>query len=713
MDACLNLPGDGQPPDVAADVSPTQMVEMMNSGIWISDKSGNPYAGYPESLTTFWQANSPPVTDSLTDTQVAWDPAAQRWLVTTLAETAAYDNGDLYFAFRKTSDATQGWNVYNLANICSDSQNGNFPAPDQPVLGFNQIAGIPSESWVAVDLQCKGAGGNGTGSDQAVLIPATVLTESPPPSTLSQTILTPPVIGTRPSRDISGDSNYPLYFAASEAPCSNSSSPCVALYTLYDSYGTYGLQLADESPANGAPGSYGLFTPAQHDSCGSGSACAADLGDARIENVVIQKGIDGNTYLLTSFHAGDTSSGTTQALWFVAQNPAATGFITKWNDWWVGGSGWWAGYPTITMDGYLGIAYTFQTFYYGSNIYPNWSIAKGFDPTETTNPPTLGYGILGNPNRCAYAGCPPKDTRWGDYISTIWDPNLPAPASSNGFWTAQEYSNGGGSQTGSNQATQITELANPLPYYVSQGGGEAECNVGDGGTCKLTLSTPPSLKNGDVVLVFLLIAGKYSKPPAPPDSTWTELPIADQGGATDMVVGSCATKDLLTTYAYAHVYGSSTEGGTYEFKHVVDYWCGTTQVGELAGSAFAYRGADTTAADYVVNAYAAAQPTGTITVGPAPNPSPSDGTLISVFQPLGFESGKPPADDSCGSVSGLTGSPLANWETLIGGQDFSAGCFAAADVGIPTSGTAMNQYSATSSIRGYHTFGWQVLLPPM
>ncbi len=550
----------------------------------------------------------------------------------------------------------------------------------------------------------------GTGSDQVVLIPATVLTQSPAPLSLSQTTITPPVIGARPSRDISGDANYPLYFAASQVP-SGSSSPYVALYTLYNSYGTWGLQFVDQSPGNGAPGTFGLFTPAQHDSCGAGSACAVSLQDARISSVVIQKGIDANTYLLTSFQAGDTSSSTTQALWFVAQDPAYNGYQTKWNDWWVGGSGWWAGYPTITMDGYLGIAYTFQTFYYGSNIYPNWYLAKGFDPTETTNPPLLGYGILGNPNRGAYAGCPPKTTRWGDYMSTIWDPNLPAPAASNGFWTAQEFSNGGGSQTGSNQSTQITELANPLPYYLDTSENESECGGGDGSTCKLKIAAPPDLKNGDVVLAFLDMGGKYSKPTAPPDSSWTDLPIGNQGGTTSMQVGSCATKDLSSIFAYAHVYGSSTESGTYEFKHVISYICNNTNAyPEIEGALFAYRGADPTATDYVVDAYASEAPT--ITVGPAPNPSPSDGTLVNVFDPLGFESGSPPADDTCSTLSGLTGSPLANWETVPGGAEFLGACYADADAGVPAAGTSINQYSATTSGNGYHTFGWQVLLPP-
>ncbi len=249
---------------------------------------------------------------------------------------------------------------------------------------------------------------------------------------------------------------------------------------------------------------------------------------------------------------------------------------------------------------------------------------------------------------------------------------------------------------------------------MSQSAIESECNVGDGGTCKLKLPTPPGLKDGDVVLVFVAMAGKFEKPPAPPDNTWTELPLANQSGATSMVVGSCGTNDQLTAYAYAHVYGSATESGTYKFTHVINYICNSNSLPDLAGSAFAYRAADPMAADYVVNGYSSAQQTGTVTLGPAPNSSPSDGTLINVFNGGGCEGGE--TYEQCGGLSGLTGSPLANWETLIDGlidgQTVGGGCFAAADVGIPATGTAMNQYSANDTINSFHTFGWQVLLPP-
>ncbi|HUY26495.1 MAG TPA: hypothetical protein VMV27_03660 [Candidatus Binataceae bacterium] len=705
-DACVA--GQGEPPDVAADVSPTQIVEIINSGIWISDKAGNLAAGFPESPGTFWAANSPPSGDFLSDTQVAWDPFAQRWLASTLAMPTTLDNGDLYIAFSKSSDATAGWNFYKLANVCSSTQNGQWPVPDQPVIGYNQ-------TWAAIDLQCRGVKGIGSGSDQLVLIADSVLTQSPAPTTLTATVLTPPAFGSRPSRDISAGAGLNLFLAASSVP-SSSSLPYVEVYQI-DDYG--GLSVVGNSPGNGVPGEYGGFPSAQHDSCGAGSACAVNLQDARITNVVLQKGSDGNNYLLTSFHAGGVGTGTVQALWFVLRNPTYRTPFTAWNEFYVGGPGWWAGYPTITMDNALGIAFTFQSFYYGSNIYPNWYVAKGFASSGSTGnggsggPPLLGYGILSNAYRGPYAGCASlTPTRWGDYMSTVWDPNLPAPAAGNGFWTAQEYSNGGGAQTGSNQSTQITALADPLPNYVSNSQNESECGGGNGSACVLKLTTPSGLQNGDVVLAFLDMGGNFPKPPAPPpDKTWTELPIANQSAATSMLVGSCATHDLSTIYAYAHIYGSSTESGTYKFSHPIYYLCNNPSAyPELEGALFAYRGADPTAADYLVDGYASAQQTGTVTVGPAPSSSPSEGTLINVFDAGGSEGGE--YYEGCGSLSGLTGSPIANWETLVAGSNIGLACYEIADLGIPTAGTAINQYSANTTASQFHTFGWQVLLPP-
>ena len=213
--------GQSQPPDVAAGVSATQAVELLNNvGLFIYDKQGNQLD--TETLPNFWFTNSPPSGSNLTDTQVAFEPSAQRWLVATLDDTAAKDNGDLYFAFTQSSDATAGWTFYKFQNICSSINPETNPLPDQPILGFNQ-------AWIAIDLQCFPAGGVGGFVDQLVLIPHSLLTLGTPPTSLAcgqpiapngPSVLceTPPFGGARPSRDVSADGTKNLFLVQSLVP---------------------------------------------------------------------------------------------------------------------------------------------------------------------------------------------------------------------------------------------------------------------------------------------------------------------------------------------------------------------------------------------------------------------------------------------------------------------------------------------------------------
>ena len=185
-DTCTSSPPAttaNQPPDVAGDVSGSQAVEQLNDAIWIFDKSGNPLGasqGYPKSLTGltgFWSANSPG-SNTLSDTQIAFEPNAQRWLAS-VESFPDHSHGDLYFAFSKTSDATQGWNYYKVPNVCSTPQ-PSYPFPDMPILGFNQ-------DWVAIELQCFNAADASGPQDQLILIPHGILTQSPAPASLGQT----------------------------------------------------------------------------------------------------------------------------------------------------------------------------------------------------------------------------------------------------------------------------------------------------------------------------------------------------------------------------------------------------------------------------------------------------------------------------------------------------------------------------------------------
>jgi len=697
LDAC----NDGQPPDVAADVSPTQVVELTNAaGIWVSDKQGDVAPGYPIPLATFWAPESIPNGNDLTDTQIAYDPFAQRWLATTLSDVGL-ENGDLYFALSQTSDATGQWHFYKISDVCSSTQNGTYPLPDQPAVGYNQ-------SWAAVELQCNGPGGTGTGSDQLILIPNSFLTMANPPTNLTYSQLTPPFNGARPARDISGKGTQNLFLAGSVVPASSTLYPFVRV-TSVDANGNFinpgPNGSPTDSPGDGVPGTFGSFALAQHDSCGAGSNCAVSLQDARISSVVLQAGNDGHYYLLTSFHAGDQPGTASQAIVFIGQ---VDSFATtnNWTGWYWYGPTWWAAYPTITMDNDLDITSTFTTFQLNSNIYPNWATNKGFAANQ--NPPALGTGIIGNDSRGAYSGCSTRTSqRWGDYVSTVWDPNLPSPNESSGFWTVQEYSNGGGTQTGSNESTQITKLADPTPFFVGYSiptgtdgtVGENECKPNTG--CGLIYTAPSTAQFGDLLVAPIAVGGVQNKSILTLPTGWTLLAMVNHNGDYALQSYDSTYGLAITGFVAAYIYGSQpNDSGTYHLGIANTGW-------ETTGFMVAYRGASTTIpGNYLLYGRKYGSPFAsidTLQLSSANNDSPAGETTLlnlfaaeCVFIPSGYEDPDPRA------IFGTpSGSPMVTAETPLTPDLI----WLAADVAVPTAGGTYGAYTSALTTNNQYFCG--------
>ena len=726
-DACSPILGEshgGQPIDVAADVSSNQIVELLDSGIWVFDKQGTVQTGFPQSLNTFWSSNPLRSADCLTDTQIAYEPIAKRWIATTLCDTT--NDGDLYVAISNTSDATKGWKAYNIPSICSTTEPAT-PQPDQPSLGYNQ-------NWVAIDTLCINPG-VAFGSDQIILIPHSTLTQNPLPQTLLITVPSPgsvPIHAARPSRDVSGNAAQNLFLVGSVIP-SDSNLPFVEV-TAIDASGKYappGPSSVNNgivsSPGNGVLGKK-TESPAQHDDCGSGAACDVDLGDERIQTVVLQTGNDGNHYLLTSFHAGDRANDTAQALWFVGKvDSFAT--TSQWNGSYVDGSSFSGAYPTITMDNDLDIASTFQSFFLNSNIYPNWYIDKGFVPNDNNfalNPPNLGYGIVGNPNRSAYYGwskCSPPGNppqKWGDFMSTIWDANLGSPNEGSGFWTVQEYSNGGPTPTstpssgptpvplGSNQSTQFTKLADPLPYFVGpESNVESECTGGTGSTCDVTVHAPPGVQNGDVILVAYALGEPATHPGTLPDSTsWTLLTASNISG-TPSQISAKNSSGTITAFLAAHIFGSvQNDSGSYTFKHVIN------SPTELFAFLMTYRGAGQSLGKYTAYGFSQNGFSNSFMTSASVTP-PAESQLITMTAAnIGCDESTEPSD----TFAAPSGSPTLAAETPL---TLASGTFPwlGSDVGAPITGQAFGPYTygITSSGRGCSTTGiwlsWEVAVP--
>jgi hypothetical protein len=287
--------------------------------------------------------------------------------------------------------------------------------------------------------------------------------------------------------------------------------------------------------------------------------------------------------------------------------------------------------------------------------------------------------------------------RWGDYDTMIYDPSAIGPGGEGVFWQIEEISKGRADESTTWNA--LSDL-DSLPYFVSNSGNESECIVNPGDQCGVTVNAPAGLVSGDVVIAFLDMSGSFPTPPTPPDG-WTSLPIANMGNATSMVSGRfSANPDLVTLYAYVHVYGSSSEGGTCHFHHLFENTCNGNHP-ELGGFLMGYRSASNNVATYALYGYPAAAATATVTVGPATVggvqvTSPSDGTLLNVFNGLGFDI---ESSEFGTTFSNLTGTPTATNETPVpSGQ---TGDYFLADVGIAAAGRPLAQYSVTSSVQPF------------
>jgi hypothetical protein len=565
LSACTTV----QPPDVAADVSPTQgnqtgeNVEFLNQGLWVYDKSMKLL--YNEALSDFWcdtpGANgqslpgcktSPPA--SLTDTQIAFDPLDQRWLATTLAYTQSNLNGvALYFAATTTTDAkdTPGnWNRWGLPACAA-----GYPVWDQPMLDYNT-------SWIAVELLCFQSGPGPQGPDAIDLIPDSNIQNPPQTLSVATPNPTPSIFTMRPSRDVSG-SYYPyLILAASQVP--SQGSPYVALAEI-DSNGKL-TNLPASPPAGALNATYSLPPGSQSGCTTLSSGCQIDADDARIDQVTIQQNpVNRNHYLLTSFATGVPlqQTVTSQVLYFVDDLESGTWTFAQAGPVVPGSTlATIYSYPSFAADEDLDLYYTFTIFDPTNFPYSVWYLYHG---ASQTSPQFLGNGELQGSagaytgiSACATPTPTPGLQRWGDYVSTVWDSGQTSASGGKGtFWTTQEFTQGG-----DDQSTEWLELGDPFPYYAGKTISESECPNGPGQVCTLTLPVPANVEYGDVLLAAVVVG---SGPPGLTNpSGWTRLPIVNHNNAKH-IESSDSCGNLETGWVLAHVYGSQSEPSQYDF----------------------------------------------------------------------------------------------------------------------------------------------------
>ncbi len=145
----LNDNGVSIPPDVNGAVGPNHVMTTLNTQVRISDRAGTVISTV--TLNSFWAPLGG--LTSTYDPKILYDPTANRWIFVSSGEPQLNTSCTL-LAVSKTSDPTQGWNLYK-----TDVDATNQKWVDYPSLGFNG-------KWIVVQMNLFAMDGFNTTAHQ-------------------------------------------------------------------------------------------------------------------------------------------------------------------------------------------------------------------------------------------------------------------------------------------------------------------------------------------------------------------------------------------------------------------------------------------------------------------------------------------------------------------------------------------------------------------
>jgi hypothetical protein len=723
-----------QPPDVSADASPNYNAEFLNGGLWIFNKDGSSGCSGTQNQTTpciargsFWSNQSTPF-----DPQIAWDPVLGSWIATAIAG----DKNTLLFAYSAADNPNSGnWTQSSVA-ICPVTHSCPGCFGDQDVLGYGT-------NWVAIDNRCFDV--NFQQHDDTILflknsdiIAGTVGSSSFfVPLGTTNLPFSAGIYAWRPSRDVSSSGAANLYLGASVANTATNGNqvPYLELATVCPC-GASGCSSCPRKTTPGTPyvqtpNSFNLHSgnaddeyilpPVPIPGCipAGADVCLIQSGNANITQLVLQHDdADGNNYLLTSFPAsyGNNPSTGSEVFWFEIQLGSGS-----YEELLLSSPSSIYSFPTVTMDQATDMLITAQNlggarpqtnFYYYQNFFPalaSHGALLGSNDTYTGNPSASGQ------------------QRWGDYMSSIWDPSVTTTAGTGTFWTAQEYTLGGPDQS--------TDWFGLAPAFLSTAGsgssiqgwseGSFACPMAPA-SCTFTVSAPPGVQVGDMLVLSLteqFTPGGYS-PTAP--SGWTLVPLSNHSGATEIDVQDTTCGDSSAGWELAHVY-DATDTGSFDFTvqnpgepvcSLVQGQFGSGASGNILWLVMSYSNVVQDPSQLVAYGFADGSNTAQFSTGAVV--PPAAGVLVGTFNLTGAFSTGPGTGSSSTSFSAPQGTPTLFPETPLSGVSYNGGIFAA-DTVLSTANQTAGGYSTATNIECgqqgiyYNSclwLGWDVLLPP-
>ena len=390
------------PPDTDAAVSPTQIVETVNSGLAVFNKSGGVLYG-PVLTNTLWSGfGGSCQTTNDGDAVVRWDRAAGRWIIAQFAN-AGSTSGPYYecIAVSTTSDATGSYYRYSF-------QFANFP--DYPKLGV-----WPDAYYVTYNLFSGNTfkGAESCAMDRAKMLSGAVATQ--------QCFTT----GTSYGGLLPADN------AGGTAPPAGEAALHVAIGATASTLAAWKFHVDWNTPANSTfTGPTSLPTAAFSQAC-AGGTCIPQSGttnklDSLADRLMYHLSYrnNGGTESLVLTHSV-TAGSSTGVRWYELRNPNVTPTIYQQGTYAPDAGYRWMGSAAMDKSGGIAVGYSTSS----STTFPSLRYA-GRAATDALGTLSTGEGTL-------FAGSGSQTgtlSRWGDYASMSIDPSDDCT-----FWFASEY----------------------------------------------------------------------------------------------------------------------------------------------------------------------------------------------------------------------------------------------------------------------------------
>ena len=399
----LNDNSTSIPPDVNGTVGPNHTIVTLNTQVRIQDKTGVNISTV--SLNSFWS----PIggLTSTYDPKALYDHVANRWIIVSSAEPQS-NNSCTLLAVSKTSDPTQGWNMYKV-----DVDATNVRWVDFPSIGFNA-------KWIVVQMNLFPMPGNsGTSHQIYVWDKADVYNNGAGVFTKFEVTNEGTAVAC-PSIHYDNSTDRMFLIRAASGNSAGKGTLTMRTITGPTTNPVMSAPLSIQSNntwATGA-GTNGNFNPQL------GSTNLINAGDHRMRQVVVRNGRIWATHAIFLPMSGPNRS---SVQWWELDT---LGNIIQRNiiDDATGARHY--NYPSIAVNKKNDVLIGYSSFSNSQYASAGYSLRRANDPINTFREEyTYKFG-----ENTYFKDFGAGRNRWGDYSNTVVD-----PTNDSTFWTIQEY----------------------------------------------------------------------------------------------------------------------------------------------------------------------------------------------------------------------------------------------------------------------------------